>query len=195
MDDSNAPGCTTHLTTVDRNGNMVALTQTLLSVFGSKVMLPQTGILMNNGMMWFDPRPKRPNSMAPGKHPLSNMCPTLFKTADGERFALGASGGRKIMPAVMQLISMVVDHGMNVNDAMHQPRIDVSGAPIVSVDQALDATIADTLSNKYDVLRTPNGVYPAMFACPNLVSDGNGGEQTGAVFIASPWASVEAASR
>ena len=50
---------TIYLSVVDRDGNMVALTQTLLSVFGSKLVLPSTGILMNNGIMWFDPRPGR----------------------------------------------------------------------------------------------------------------------------------------
>jgi gamma-glutamyltranspeptidase/glutathione hydrolase len=85
-DDSRSPSCTTHLSVVDKQGNLVALTQTLLSVFGSKVMLPQTGILMNNGIMWFDPRPGRPNSMAPGKRPLSKMCPTIVKRGDGLRF-------------------------------------------------------------------------------------------------------------
>ena len=51
--------CTTHISVVDREGRMVSLTNTLLSRFGSKVALPQTGFLMNNGMMWFDPRPVR----------------------------------------------------------------------------------------------------------------------------------------
>ncbi len=69
------PSSTTHLNTIDREGNMVALTQTLLSVFGSKVVLPSSGILMNNGIMWFDPRPESPNCIAPGKRPLTNMCP------------------------------------------------------------------------------------------------------------------------
>ena len=56
-----------HLSVVDRHGTMVALTNTLLSRFGSKVVLPHAGILMNNGMMWFDPRRGQPNSIAPAR--------------------------------------------------------------------------------------------------------------------------------
>src|SRR5579883_2663009 len=64
---------TTHITAIDRDGGIAALTTTLLSVFGSRYVLPGTGILMNNGVMWFDPRPNRPNSMAPNKRALTNM--------------------------------------------------------------------------------------------------------------------------
>ena len=73
---------TTHLSVVDRDGMMVALTQTLLSRFGAKVLLPETGVLMNNGIMWFDPRPNHPNSIAPGKRPLANMCPVIVSRPD-----------------------------------------------------------------------------------------------------------------
>ena len=56
-----AESCTTHLTTCDAEGNTVAMTTTLMSSFGSRVLLPQSGVLLNNGMMWFDPRPGSPN--------------------------------------------------------------------------------------------------------------------------------------
>ena len=62
-----APTCTTHLSVVDRDGNMVTLTQTLLSLFGARIVLPGSGILMNNGMNWFDPAPGGPNSIAPDR--------------------------------------------------------------------------------------------------------------------------------
>ena len=84
------PSCTTHFSVVDAAGNMVAVTQTLLSIFGSRMMLPQSGILMNNGIMWFDPEQGKPNSLGPGKRCLANMCPTLLERADGAQFALGA---------------------------------------------------------------------------------------------------------
>ena len=85
---------TTHLSVVDRDGMMVALTQTLLSRFGAKVLLPETGVLMNNGIMWFDPRPNHPNSIAPGKRPLANMCPVIVSRPDaGSAAALAGAGG------------------------------------------------------------------------------------------------------
>jgi gamma-glutamyltranspeptidase/glutathione hydrolase len=173
---------------------MVALTQTLLSVFGSKVVLPETGILMNNGIMWFDPRPGQPNSLAPGKRPLTNMCPTVVDAGNGLRIAVGASGGRRIMPAVMQLISFLVDFGMSVDDACHQPRLDVSGTPLVTVDARLPAAISDTLAEGHQVARVQHGVYPALFACPNLVvHDPNRGINTGGAFVMSPWSKAVAA--
>ncbi|MGV2442316.1 hypothetical protein FO484_21700, partial [Bacillus atrophaeus ATCC 9372] len=67
--------CTTHLTVVDGDGMMVAMTTTLLSSMGSRVVLPGSGVLMNNGMMWFDPRPGSANAIRPGARPLCNMCP------------------------------------------------------------------------------------------------------------------------
>ena len=84
-----APACTTHFSVVDRDGNMAAVTQTLLSTFGSKFVTPQTGITMNNGIMWFDPTPGVPNSLAPGKRCLTNYTPV--RGAGRRRPASGAS--------------------------------------------------------------------------------------------------------
>ena len=127
MGDKPTNTCTTHFCAADSEGNMVALTQTLMSLFGSCVMLPKTGITMNNGMLWFDPEPNRPNSIAPGKRPLCNICPVVV-TKDGKPwFCIGASGGRRIVPAVTQLSLMLIDRGLDVETAFHQPRIDVSG--------------------------------------------------------------------
>ena len=192
--DSRAPSCTTHISAVDRDGNFVALTQTLLSLFGSKVMLPGTGILMNNGIMWFDPRPGRPNSISSGRRPLSNMCPSIV-THNGHRTALGASGGRKIMPAVFQLLSFLADYNMDVGTALTQPRIDVSGCDVVGVDNKLAPSIHKKLAERFKIQSSHHGVYPSLFACPNLVSRPlGGGSQVGAAFIPSPWAKVAAPS-
>ena len=182
------PACTTHLSVVDREGNLVALTQTLLSLFGSRVMFPGTGVLMNNGVMWFDPRPGRPNSIAAGRRPLANMCPVVVERRGGERFALGASGGRRIMPAVMQLVSYLVDVGLDLESAFHAPRIDASGGEFVTVDPRFPPQVAAAIGERHAVEIWPNAVYPAMYACPNAVGALPDGGRVGAAYVQSPWA-------
>src|SRR5262249_2740880 len=132
-----AESCTTHLATCDAAGSMVAITTTLLSSIRSRVVLPGTGILMNNGVMWFDPRPGQPNSMAPGKRPLTNMFPVILRNGDNPWLVAGASGGRRIMAAVLQLLSFVADFGMTPAAAAHPPRIDRSGPDQGTADERL----------------------------------------------------------
>jgi gamma-glutamyltranspeptidase/glutathione hydrolase len=185
------PTSTTHLNVVDRHGNMVALTQTLLSTFGSKLVLPRTGILMNNGIMWFDPRAGRPNSLAPGKRPLTNMCPTIVARDGKAWFALGASGGRRILPAVAQLLSFVVDHGMSLEDAFHTPRIDVSGNPHVEYDPRLSFDVCRALAERYELRLSEHTVFPANYACPSAVLvDPSTGARSGMGDVMSPWSTA-----
>ena len=192
----NAPTSTTHLNVIDGNGNMVALTQTLLSVFGSKLVLPSSGILMNNGMMWFDPRPESANSIAPGKRPLTNMCPVIASRGGKPWFAVGASGGRKIFPAVLQLISFLADHGMTLENAFHQPRIDASGGDTVSVDPRLPDEIRNALQEKFPVEPVELVVYPTNYACPSAVlHDTRSGEHFGVADVMSPWSGAVAETK
>src|SRR3546814_19708859 len=106
---------------------MVSLTQTLLSAFGSKVVFPGTGILMNNGIMWFDPRPGGPNALGPGKRPLSNMCPVIVSRGGKPWFAIGGSGGRRIMPAVFQVASLLAARGMGREEGSEERRVGQEG--------------------------------------------------------------------
>ncbi len=192
--DQRDPSSTSHFNVVDRDGNMAAATQTLLSVFGSKVVLPQTGILMNNGIMWFDPRAGSPNSLAPNKRPLTNMCPVIVRRGNNPWFAIGASGGRKIMPAVFQIASFLIDHGMTLEDAFHQPRIDASGGDTVGVDPRLPAAIRNALAAKFPITETELAVYPTNFACPSAVlRDPASGEFQGITDVLSPWSGAVAA--
>lgn len=123
-------GNTTHLTVMDGQGNVVSMTQTLNTLFGSKVTVPGTGMLLNNCMMLFDPRPGRPNSVAARKRMLSSMSPTIVLKDGQPYFALGTPGGLRIWPAVLQAIINVLDHGMTLQEAVEAPRIWTQGGPL-----------------------------------------------------------------
>jgi gamma-glutamyltranspeptidase/glutathione hydrolase len=124
---------TTHFSVADAEGNAVSTTYTLGADFGSGVMIEGTGILLNNQMNNFsheqavearakgEPLPL--NAMEPGKRMLSTMMPTiLFK--DGKPWLItGTPGGSTIIDTVLQIIVNVVDFGLNVDEATHQPRI------------------------------------------------------------------------
>jgi gamma-glutamyltranspeptidase/glutathione hydrolase len=187
-----AESCTTHLSVCDAAGTMVSVTTTLLSSMGSRVVLPGTGILMNNGVMWFDPRPGRPNSMAPGKRPLTNMFPVILRDASGRPWlAAGSSGGRRIMASVLQLTAFVAGFGMTPEAAAHQPRIDVSDPHKVTADASLGPEILNALQAEGPTEVVEHAVLPVNFACPNLVMQ-EGGLRTGISDAASPWSAAVA---
>lgn len=179
------PACTTHFSVVDRKGNMVAQTQTLLSIFGSRVVSPSTGFLMNNGLMWFDPVQGRPNSLGPSKRCLMNVCPVIGEKGQ-TRIAFGASGGRKIVSAVSQMSSFALDFDMGVEDVFHQPRIDSSGGAFIVADDKLPSAVIDALATRHEVHRTRRTVFPYAFACPAGVMR-RGELNSGCTEIMSPW--------
>ena len=161
------------------------MTQTLLSVFGSRVVSPSTGLLLNNGIMWFDPEQGGPNALAGGKRCLMNVCPILGESGD-TRFALGASGGRKILPAVFQLARHMLAGGGDLDAAFHAPRIDVSGGDMVIADEAIPGADLASLRRTHRVETVPRTVFPYAFACPSGVAR-QGATNWGATEIVSPW--------
>jgi gamma-glutamyltranspeptidase/glutathione hydrolase len=189
-DGARAPGCTSHFCVVDRAGNMVALTQTLLSIFGSRLTLPESGILLNNGIMWFDTEAGRPNSLGAGKRCLTNYTPVIAR-GEGFHLALGASGGRRILPAVTQLLSFVADFHMTLDAAFHAPRIDASEGGLVIGDALLPPAVHEALASEFEYVRLQRQTLPFKFACPSGVLR-DAGTNFGATEIASPWADAVA---
>ena len=186
-----AESCTTHLTVCDAAGTMVSMTTTLLSSMGSRVVLPGSGVLMNNGVMWFDPRPGQPNSVGPGKRPLTNMCPVILRDGTGPVLAAGASGGRRILAAVLQLVAFTTQFGMSPAEAGAHPRIDVSDAETVHADARLPPDVLDALAALGPLETMDHGVLPVNFACPNLIWDQDG-VRTGISDTMSPWSAAVA---
>lgn len=186
-----AESCTTHLTVCDADGMMIAMTTTLLSSMGSRVVLPRSGVLMNNGVMWFDPRPGTPNAIGPNKRPLTNMSPVIVADAAGKpEIALGASGGRRILAAVFQLLSLVAGFGMDAEAAAHAPRLDVSGPEGVTADRRLPAATLAALAELGPLEVVEHAVLPVNFACPNLIRILPGGERIGVTDVMSPWSAA-----
>jgi gamma-glutamyltranspeptidase / glutathione hydrolase len=143
--------CTTHVCAVDRDRNMVALTHTAVSLFGSRVVVPGTGVLLNNGMIWFDPEPGKPNSVAPGKRGLVNMVPALAFRKGEPYFTVGAPGGRRIVSAIPQVIANIVD-GASPQEAIEAPRLHTEGGAL-EVDDRVGAKLLDGLRQRgHDVV-------------------------------------------
>lgn len=131
---------TTHYSVADRYGNVVSVTYTLGSDFGSGAMIDGTGILLNNQMNNFsherefraarsgDPEP--PNAMRPGKRMISTMMPTLVFRDGKPWLALGTPGGGRIINTVLQVLVNVVDFRLNIDEATHQTRISQGEGPL-----------------------------------------------------------------
>jgi gamma-glutamyltranspeptidase / glutathione hydrolase len=107
-------------------------------------------------------------------------------------FGVGASGGRRILGAVVQMASFVVDFGMDPQAAAHHPRVDVSGGERIAIDCRLPAEIAKQLSAQPGAALVEHTVFPARFACPNLVLCGGDGVNHGISDIMSPWSAAVA---
>jgi gamma-glutamyltranspeptidase/glutathione hydrolase len=124
---------TTHFSVVDRFGNAVANTYTLNLSYGNGLIADGTGVLLNNELDDFAAKPGVPNAFglvgatanapAPRKRPLSSMTPTIV-LKDGKPYLVtGSPGGSRIITTVLQIIVNVLDHGMDVADAVAAPRI------------------------------------------------------------------------
>lgn len=185
------PGNTTHISVVDRNRNMVALTSTLGATFGSGVVVPGTGILLNNGTTWFDPRPGTHNSIAPGRRILWAGSPTLISRGGRPLAALGAPGGRKLISAVMQVIVNLIDFGMGPQDSVSAPRIHCEGRE-VSVDSRFDSSLIDGLREMgHAIVIQTEGFASSFFGRPNaIVIDQVSGRLRGGVNPFKPYYAV-----
>jgi gamma-glutamyltranspeptidase/glutathione hydrolase len=124
---------TTHYSVVDRWGNVVAVTTTINSYFGSMVVVDGAGFFLNNEMDDFSAKPGAPNqfgllgskanSIQPEKRMLSSMTPTIVLKNGKPFLVLGSPGGSTIITSVLQVILNVVDFGMNIQEAVDSPRI------------------------------------------------------------------------
>ena len=133
---------TTQFSIVDSAGNAVSVTYTINSLYGTGIVAPGTGFLLNNEMNDFTAKPGVPNqfglvqgkanAIAGGKRPLSSMTPTIVLNKAGNVFMVtGSPGGSTIINTTMETILNVIDRGMNVKQAVDEPRIHQQWLPDV----------------------------------------------------------------
>ncbi len=166
---------TTHLTVADGKGNVVCTTQTINSLFGARIVVPGTGMIPNNYMNNFDPRPGNALSIAPGKRVTTSMSP-MMAVRDGKvRYALGLPGGRKIFPSALQALLNLIDHGMSLQEAVEAPRIWTEG-PVLEVEHGIPAAVRKGLEDRGHALK----IMPTVAGGMNAIQFGDDGTLTGA---------------
>lgn len=160
------PDNTTHFSVVDRWGNAVSNTYTLNDSYGSYYVVEGAGFLLNNEMDDFSIKPGAPNiyglvgdkanSIQPCKRMLSSMTPTII-TRDGNLFlVLGSPGGSKIITSVCQVVLNVIDHHMNIQDAVLAPRVHSQWLPdeLVIEPLGISTDVVTLLQIKGHTVRT-----------------------------------------
>lgn len=162
-------GHTTHLCVIDRERNLVSLTNTLLDLWGSYVMVEGSGVLLNDAMAWFDPMPGRINSIASGKRPLWAGSPVLARRGNRPWLALGAPGGRKIISAVLQVLINLIDYGRGPQDAVAAPRIHAESAT-VEIDSRLSEVASRLRALGHPVQLLEEGFLVVNFARPVAIT-------------------------
>jgi len=147
---------TTHLTVADRDGHVVCATQTINSLFGARYMVPGTGMIPNNYMYVFNPRPGLANSPAPGKRVTSSMAPLIILRDGKPCWALGLPGGLRIFPSAFQAVLNLIDHGMSLQEAVEAPRVWTQGFAL-ELEPRITAAVEQALQARgHDTVRVPN---------------------------------------
>lgn len=139
------PTDTTHYSIADKEGNMVSVTKTISAFFGSGVVPEGTGIVLNCQARGFAVGQGKANSIGPNKKPLSSMSPTII-LKDGKPFAvLGSPGGQRIITAVAQVISKLIDHELPMQEAINSPRMSNGSDEVLLCEGRIDDAVIKRL--------------------------------------------------
>ena len=139
--------CTTHFSAIDAAGNAVGVTQSLGAGFGSGVVIPGTGIALNNFLNWMDGDPQSPNVVGPGLKTEMCMSPVQVWDEQGLRFLIGTPGSYGILQTTPQMIMNVIDHDMNIQAAIEAARVkSTSPGKVVDVETRIGEDILHELT-------------------------------------------------
>jgi len=183
-----AVDCTTHIGAIDRQRNMVSLTHTAVSLWGSRVVVKGTGILLNNGMIWFDPEGGRANSVAGGKRVLTNMVPALAFKRGAPYLTVGAPGGRAIVSAIPQVLAGLVDGRGSLQDAVETPRLHTEGGDVLVSTRVGSAVLAGLARRGHAVVPKDETYSTLNFARPVAIRVTPKGLEAGVEQYGMAWA-------
>ena len=165
---------TTHLSVIDRDGNAVSLTTTINSLFGSGVLVPRAGFLLNNEMDDFSIVPGVPNDyglvgseanqLAPGKRPLSSMTPAVVVDGDGVvTIVIGSPGGPRIITSVIEVLLRMLVYGQSLEDAIRAPRLHQQWKPdFTRVEPGWSPQVLSELEARGHVLKLESGRWASV---------------------------------
>lgn len=162
---------TTHITAVDAKGNAIATTQTINGLFGACFEVPKTGMIANNYLFNFDPRPGRALSIAPGKRTFTSMAPMMVRRDGRLLHALGLPGGLRIFPCALQSLVNLIDHAMPLPEAVEAPRIWTQGGAL-EIEPGIPEAVERILIRRGHEVRRVNRIAGGMNAIGRQ-KDGN----------------------
>ncbi len=144
---------TTHLSVVDAEGNAASITQTLGSPFGSGFLAGDTGILLNNLLMWNDQDPKSPNVLGPHRKVETRMAPTQVFRNGRVLVAIGTPGSYGIPQTTTQMLLNLLEYGMNIQEAIEAPRVRVYRDRAVDAEARIPAEVRAALTARGHAIR------------------------------------------
>lgn len=145
--DQNQYGETTHFTVADRWGNVVSYTTTIEQVFGTGIMVPEYGFMLNNELTDFDAVPGGANEVQPFKRPLSSMTPTIVFDGDEPVLTVGSPGGPTIITSVLQTILHAIEYDMELKAAVEEPRIYTNSLNSYRYESGISADVLEQLNS------------------------------------------------
>jgi len=157
--DAKVPSDTSYVAVIDADGNAVSMLQSVFAVFGSGVVVPGTGVLMNNRMTGFSLDPASPNVVAPGKRTMHTLNPHMIRTNGRITVCLGTPGGPSQTFTNTLLIMRLVDRGLDVQQAVEAPRWWVSPTGELHIESSIDSAVRAELQRRGHTL----AVHPPLF--------------------------------
>jgi gamma-glutamyltranspeptidase/glutathione hydrolase len=157
-------------------------------MWGSRVVVKGTGILLNNGMIWFDPESGKPNSVGAGKRCMVNMVPALGFKRGRPYVTIGAPGGRAIVSAIPQVIANLADGGGGLQEAVEAPRVHTEGGDVLVSNRVGEAALAGLAKRGHAVVPKDESYSTLNFSRPIAIRVTPKGLEAGVEQFGMAWA-------